>query len=75
MSRRDAQAVLLGAAVVAMATASGAAEPQPFSGVRAMQHLEALCRLGPRPSGSAAMTRQRSPSSMEPCWTSSLSQV
>ena len=59
MSRRDAQAVLLGAAVGAMATASGAAEPQPFSGVRAMQHLEALCRLGPRPSGSAAMTRQR----------------
>jgi glutaminyl-peptide cyclotransferase len=59
MSRRNAQAVLLGAAVVTTAVAAGAAEPQPFSGARAMQHLEVICGLGPRPSGSAAMTRQR----------------
>ena len=36
-----------------------AAEPAAFSGDRAMQHLEAICALGPRPSGSAAMQRQR----------------
>lgn len=30
-----------------------------FSGERAMEHLEAICGLGPRPSGSAAMDRQR----------------
>lgn len=59
MSRRNAQVVLLGAAVVTAAAASGAAEPQPFSGARAMRHLEVICGLGPRPSGSAAMTRQR----------------
>ena len=35
------------------------AEPARFSGPRAMQHLEAICDLGPRPSGSAAMTKQR----------------
>ncbi len=34
-------------------------EPPRFSGARAMQHLEAICALGPRPSGSAAMTKQR----------------
>jgi hypothetical protein len=33
--------------------------PPGFSGPRAMQHLEAICALGPRPSGSAAMTKQR----------------
>jgi hypothetical protein len=36
-----------------------AAEPAGFSGDRAMQHLEAICALGPRPSGSAAMQQQR----------------
>lgn len=37
-----------------------AAEPEAtFSGDRAMAHLEAICELGPRPSGSAAMDRQR----------------
>jgi len=34
-------------------------EPPAFSGPQAMRHLEAICELGPRPSGSAAMTRQR----------------
>jgi glutaminyl-peptide cyclotransferase len=31
-----------------------------FSGSRAMEHLEAVCDLGPRPSGSEAMRKQRS---------------
>jgi glutaminyl-peptide cyclotransferase len=30
-----------------------------FSGQRAFVHLEAICKLGPRPSGSEAMRRQR----------------
>ena len=34
-------------------------EPPVFSGPEAMRHLEAICELGPRPSGSAAMARQR----------------
>lgn len=34
-------------------------EPASFSGPRAMAHLEAICDLGPRPSGSDAMRRQR----------------
>lgn len=36
-----------------------AADAVEFSGERAMRHLEAICDLGPRPSGSAAMDRQR----------------
>jgi len=36
-----------------------AADAVEFSGERAMRHLEAICNLGPRPSGSAAMDRQR----------------
>ncbi len=36
-----------------------AAEPDGFSGKRAMAHLEAICELGPRPSGSEGMRRQR----------------
>lgn len=36
-----------------------ATESASFSGDRAMQYLEAICELGPRPSGSAAMQRQR----------------
>lgn len=35
------------------------AEEPPFSGKLAYAHLEAICGLGPRPSGSAAMERQR----------------
>jgi glutaminyl-peptide cyclotransferase len=34
-------------------------EPASFSGARAFAHLEAICDLGPRPSGSEAMARQR----------------
>jgi glutaminyl-peptide cyclotransferase len=36
-----------------------AAESEGFSGERAFQHLEAICDLGPRPSGSPGMQRQR----------------
>ena len=46
--------------LLALATPGVAgAEPETFSGVRAMEHLEAICRLGPRPSGSDGMRRQR----------------
>jgi glutaminyl-peptide cyclotransferase len=38
---------------------AAAAEPADFSGERAMEHLEAVCQVGPRPSGSEAMQRQR----------------
>jgi len=34
-------------------------EPEPFSGPRAFAHLQAICGLGPRPSGSDAMVKQR----------------
>lgn len=36
-----------------------AEEAAAFSGRRAFAHLEEICGLGPRPSGSAAMERQR----------------
>ncbi len=36
-----------------------AVEPGEFSGEAALEHLEAICRLGPRPSGSEGMRRQR----------------
>ena len=45
--------------VALAAVACRGEEPPPFSGQQAMKHLEAICDLGPRPSGSAAMTRQR----------------
>jgi len=45
-------------AVVARPVVVRAEEP-PFSGKLAYGHLEAICELGPRPSGSAAMERQR----------------
>jgi hypothetical protein len=45
--------------VALAAVACRGEEPPPFSGQQAMNHLEAICDLGPRPSGSAAMTRQR----------------
>ncbi|MEX0670458.1 MAG: M28 family peptidase [Pirellulales bacterium] len=53
----------LGLWVIFLATAcvagnAVAAEPE-FSGARAFAHLEAICELGPRPTGSAAMDRQR----------------
>lgn len=52
------------ALALALAAAGGspglrAAEAEGFSGERAMTHLEAICALGPRPSGSEAMRRQR----------------
>lgn len=34
-------------------------EPPQFSGARAFKHLEAIAALGPRPSGSPGMARQR----------------
>ncbi len=34
-------------------------EGDGFSGSAAMEHLAAICELGPRPSGSEAMRRQR----------------
>jgi len=39
--------------------ACAADQAASFSGDRAMEHLETICRLGPRPSGSPAMDRQR----------------
>ena len=46
--------------IVAMARLAVADAPAAsFSGERAMKHLEGICELGPRPSGSAAMDRQR----------------
>lgn len=38
---------------------ASAAEPEVFSGQQAYTHLQTLCELGPRPSGSAAMESQR----------------
>jgi hypothetical protein len=57
--RRPALAAALGLVAVAAAALEGADPPAEFSGERAMRHLEAICDLGPRPSGSAAMDRQR----------------
>src|SRR5947208_843096 len=34
-------------------------KPAPFDGKRAMGHLEALCKIGPRISGTEGMTRQQ----------------
>jgi len=48
--------VLLVAPLVAAAADE---KPAVFSGDRAMAHLEAICNLGPRPSGSEAMRQQR----------------
>ena len=45
-------------AVVAVSQAR-ADEPPGFSGDRAMRHLEAIAAIGPRPSGSPGMTKQR----------------
>jgi hypothetical protein len=39
--------------------AATADQPPAFSGARAFAHLEEICGLGPRPSGSPAMARQR----------------
>lgn len=52
-------AAALAAFCLAVGWAARAAEPPSFSGARALAHLEAICGLGPRPTGSPAMTRQR----------------
>ena len=46
--------------LAAVAGGVGRADEAPvFSGQRAFAHLEAIAGLGPRPSGSAAMVKQR----------------
>jgi glutaminyl-peptide cyclotransferase len=45
--------------LVALPLVAAADEPPAFSGGRALGHLQAVCALGPRPSGSPAMGRQR----------------
>ena len=48
------------AGCLGIATAAGRAdEPPAFSGARAFDHLEAIAALGPRPSGSPGMVKQR----------------
>lgn len=44
---------------VIVAVGLGRAPAEEFSGERAFAHLEAICAIGPRPSGSEGMTRQR----------------
>jgi len=58
---RAVRAIAAGLVVAALTSAwpCRGEEPPAFSGPQAMRHLEAICELGPRPSGSAAMTRQR----------------
>jgi len=51
--------VLVGVVVALAAAADDVTAPSGFSGERAMGHLEEICKLGPRPSGSPAMERQR----------------
>ena len=48
--------VLMAAMPIARAEEGGVAG---FSGVQAMHYLEAICELGPRPSGSPGMAAQR----------------
>jgi len=52
-------ALVMLAAVCGQAAAADVAAEHAFSGPRAFGHLEAICALGPRPSGSEAMDRQR----------------
>ncbi|NBW96127.1 MAG: M28 family peptidase [Planctomycetia bacterium] len=56
LRRAVAWAGCLGAAIGSACAAEG---PGEFSGTRAFTHLAALAALGPRPSGSAGMERQR----------------
>ena len=51
--------LLIASVLAVLAGAARAAEPTEFSGQSAFAHLEAICRLGPRPSGSEGMRRQR----------------
>jgi hypothetical protein len=45
--------------VAAIIRPAGAGDAPEFSGVRAFAHLETICELGPRVSGSEGMARQR----------------
>ncbi|MFM8496047.1 MAG: M28 family peptidase [Planctomycetia bacterium] len=54
--RAAARAACLWAMFAAGAIAD---EPPQFSGARAFKHLESIAALGPRPSGSPGMARQR----------------
>jgi len=54
-----AGALGLGATAIASPPAPAAGNAPVFSGERAFAHLEAICALGPRPSGSPAMDKQR----------------
>lgn len=51
--------LLLASLLAAGPVAVWAAEAPEFSGRAAFAHLETICRLGPRPSGSESMRRQR----------------
>ncbi len=53
---------MIAVAILFAVCARGAetAAPDEFSGSRAMKHLEDICDLGPRPSGSPGMDAQRS---------------
>ena len=53
-----AAALAVGQAVAEEPRAAGSG-PVEFSGPRAMAYLEKICALGPRPSGSDGMVRQR----------------
>ncbi|MBM4020847.1 MAG: M28 family peptidase [Planctomycetes bacterium] len=51
--------VLVALLVLAPLSAARSDAADAFSGTRSRAHLEAVCDLGPRPSGSDAMRRQR----------------
>jgi len=61
--RHGGRRLTVAGAIVVLALSIGMAtradEPPRFSGERAFGHLEAIAKLGPRPSGSAAMEQQR----------------
>lgn len=59
--RKLLRASLIGglSGALGLAALTAVAEPAAFSGERAFTHLNAICELGPRPSGSAAMEQQR----------------
>lgn len=59
MCPRSRPRSILVLAISAAMRLAAADEPAAFSGDRALAHLEAICRLGPRPSGSPGMDRQR----------------
>ena len=66
-SMRKTVGALIAAAVAGIAFTTAIMWPAPgraeelaeFSGRQAFAHLETICELGPRPSGSAAMVQQR----------------